>query len=633
MVAVVVRLLVAPEGGGLVDVDGDLHLRRALDVVAHGPHTLFALDRMIAWPQGAHVNWPPGFDLALAMLARVVGAARFEGAAAAAIPIVGALAIPAAYLLARTLLDRNGACAVAAAVAVLPAHIELTRIGRIDHHVIEPTFLWWSLGWLMAAVQKRSRARAIGSGVVLALLFLCSPTALLGAVVFGGAALWLARDDERTVAAALGSAAIAIAVGAAAAGTLGKLSVDEMSALQPILFALAAGGVIAARRRLWALAAVGGALAALALVLARGGGALFLAGRTGMAATILESRGLFSFDAFAALAPLTPLAFLAPVAAGFAIRRRGADPVRVLLCALAVGLLALAIVQRRFMHLAGAPLAIVIVDALFALAGDARTAMASAALGIALIHPVMYLTHRPPGSPRDAAVREIAPLLQPLPDGGVLAQWPLGHILTRLGGHPVVASPLLTPETGEAALAASRILLDDDPARAVAAMDAHKVRYVVATALPPAALPRYLSALGDGRAPAEVLKSALVARLLREDGSGIGALREVAGSSDGRAKLFMRVEGARLEGYAAPGSEVLARVGLLDPVGMRRFAIELHTQAGADGRFGLALPYPTEGVLGTVRPSGPWQVIVDGDAHHVQVAQADVERGSVLVLR
>src|SRR5262249_30118222 len=157
------------------------------------------------------------------------------------------------------------------------------------------------------------------------------------------------------------------------------------------------------------------------------------------------------------------------------------------------------------MHLCAAPLAIVAIDAIFAFEGNDRAALVAAAMGLTLPHTIMYLTHRPPGSARDVAVREVAPLLQELPPGAVLAQWPLGHILARLGGHPVVASPLLTPESGPPALAGMRILLDEDPARALGAMDALGVRYVVATALPGPAVPRYLAALDDSRPQKRVI--------------------------------------------------------------------------------------------------------------------------------
>src|SRR5207244_198148 len=78
-------------------------------------------------------------------------------------------------------------------------------------------------------------------------LFACSPTALLGAVLFGGTALWLARTHDRIAALALASAGIALVPLAAAAGTLAKLRIDEVSLLQPILLGLAAAGVALAR--------------------------------------------------------------------------------------------------------------------------------------------------------------------------------------------------------------------------------------------------------------------------------------------------------------------------------------------------------------------------------------------------
>src|SRR5262249_38508310 len=143
-----------------------------------------------------------------------------------------------------------------------------------------------------------------------------------------------------------------------------------------------------------------------------------------------------------------------------------------------------------------------------------------------------------------------------------------------------------------------RALLDDDATRALARLDTRRVRYVVATALPPAALPRYLAALDDSRPPERVLAGALIERLLRDDGQGIAGLRELASSADGRAKLFERIPGARLEGKAPPGSEVTATVPLvataLTDEHLRRFVHRLSVRAGADGAFVLALPYPTE---------------------------------------
>src|SRR2546427_256860 len=92
LAALMVRLLIAPPSGGLVDGDADLPLRRALAALAQGPGVLSAVDPMIAWPDGARVDWPVGFDLLLASIAAV--SRDFERAAALAIPVLGALAIP-----------------------------------------------------------------------------------------------------------------------------------------------------------------------------------------------------------------------------------------------------------------------------------------------------------------------------------------------------------------------------------------------------------------------------------------------------------------------------------------------------------------------------------------------------------
>jgi predicted acyltransferase len=74
--------------------------------------------------------------------------------------------------------------------------------------------------------------------------------------------------------------------------------------------------------------------------------------------------------------------------------------------------------------------------------------------------------------------------------------------------------------------------------RALAAIDHRRVRYVLATPLPPGATARYLAALGDPRDPARVERNALVARLARW--TEVGGLRLIA-SDAGGAYLFERL--------------------------------------------------------------------------------------------
>ncbi|HJZ85996.1 MAG TPA: hypothetical protein VKN99_12540 [Polyangia bacterium] len=531
ILAAAVRLLIAPPSGGLVDVDADLHLRRALDVLAHGPRALIGVDPMIAWPDGAEVQWPPGFDLMLAGLGWLCGAPRLARVAGVAIAIGGALTIPVAYAFARSVLSRGGALAAAAATALAPAHIELTRVGRIDHHVVEPLLLWAALALLL-------RRRPIPAGITLALLFVMSPSALLGGALFGAAALWLARFDARTPAIALAVAALATAAVVWPMGTVRRLSVDVLCAVQPLL--MVAGALVCAlsRGRAARLALGGAGIVLIGLGVAIGSGTFGFVARHSLIGTIVESRNLFAFGAYPALAPLGALAFLIPFAVPLAWQRRGTDDSRLVMGVTALSLLAVTLVQRRFMHLAALPVAVMLIDAAGCLRWTRLTAVLGAVAALAACAPmVRYLFETPPDNPRVLAVRELALLLRDQPAGGVLCQWPYGHIVTRVGAKPVVASPLLTASTMPAAEAATRALLDDDPARARAWMQARQVRYVIATAIPPGVTARYLSALGDPREAAQVERSALVERLA--GGERIAGLKPLAAAHDGRARLYV----------------------------------------------------------------------------------------------
>jgi asparagine N-glycosylation enzyme membrane subunit Stt3 len=418
------------------------------------------------------------------------------------------------------------------------------------------------------------------------------------------------------------------------------VSADELSALQPLLvggaalLALAVRPLPSPRARAAALALV--SLGAT-LALAAGGrldGVLGFAGRRGMIGTIVESRGLFAFGWRAALAPLSALAPLVPLAVAVALARRGADDARLALAFVALATLAATVQQRRFMHLAALPAAIVLVDAGGALATDRRrAALVAGAAALGCLPSLGYF--RAPHvdtTPRHDAVRELADYLATLPTGGVLAQWPYGHVITRFGRQPVVASPLVTPATEPAVEAATRILLDDQPARALAALDARRVRYVIATALPPSVTGRYLEALGDRRDAAEVEARALTTRLIAHDGDGVPGLRELARASSGAAALFVRVAGARVSGSAPPGSTVTARLVLAE--GARRYTVGQSARADGDGRFALALPYPTEPDATTpVQPRSRWQLVRQGAPPvELEVSRAAVEGGLTLAL-
>jgi hypothetical protein len=193
------------------------------------------------------------------------------------------------------------------------------------------------------------------------------------------------------------------------------------------------------------------------------------------------------------------------------------------------------------MHLAALPVAATLAAAASGLEPARRPRAILGALGLLACLPVVgYLLRTPPSNLRLRAVREVAARLRWFPPGAVLSQWMNGHALARIGRHPVVASPLLTPTTMEAAEEATRALLEEDPALTLEWMDRRHVRYLVATALPSGVTERYLTALHDSR-PAEAVRSGATVTRLMAPGGGVPGLRPLFSSADGRAKVFERI--------------------------------------------------------------------------------------------
>lgn len=166
--------------------DPPYHLMRAQALLA-GNLDPGAPDPRVAWPYGATACWPTGFAHLLAGVARIAGVVDREGIARATAwlpPLLGALLVPLSYLLASHWAGRGRALAVAAAVALLPAHVSYSLLGRTDHHVLEPLFLALGLLGPSAILAWRLKGRgqrllaAVGSGVALGTSFAFIPAAL-----------------------------------------------------------------------------------------------------------------------------------------------------------------------------------------------------------------------------------------------------------------------------------------------------------------------------------------------------------------------------------------------------------------------------------------------------------------------
>jgi dolichyl-diphosphooligosaccharide--protein glycosyltransferase len=350
-----------------VSSDDYYHLRRARFAVAHFPRTIL-FDPLMNFPSGGVGIWPPLFDLALALPARLLHGADAEASAiereAAWVPLLFAAgAIVAAGFLGRRLSGAKGGALAALFVALSPAHILWSQYGHVEQHVAESFF---GLAALVAYLGSRERPaapdnarREAVAGVALALAVLAWQGAIYWGAIFALALFLESLRTRRGIfrAALLTLALPAAVVGAATAAWTKGLAMPftyvSFGFFQPLfLAALAAGLTLSdtvlgiARRFLpptgLLLRAGFLALAAVAILpfapdLARSfaGGLGYVAGRTQEVAGsagyvsypgawlkgIFEARPLFADGAGLPLRQLSLALFLTPLAI-FAWARR-----------------------------------------------------------------------------------------------------------------------------------------------------------------------------------------------------------------------------------------------------------------------------------------------------------------------
>lgn len=510
------------------------HMRRIDQVLATG--ALPAHDAYLNFPTGAPVDWPPGFDLLMAALVRLLSpllpASVTPGAiCAAAVPVIGALTAVATFALAVHLGGRRAGIAAGLIVAAAAANIDYSTVGRVDHNALEPLLLvavLASAAWAWGAPDRALRQIVLGATLAVvpgfwpgAIVF-SLPIAAAGAyAVVGGAGL-------RPLAIAFGTAAV---LGAALAlttpwGRDGRAVYYALSWFQPATFVVCALGIAAAAwltpwlragppGRWWGGAVAAGAVVAIGLAGTPAGPALgrgfdYLLGFEAQISVVAESRSPLRSGVPFFLRWCTPLVLLAPPALVWSLRREGLRglPARVAVAfALAeVGLLGL--LQVRFVPIAVVPLAVVTGVALDAALGRLHRrpdragrmgggALAGAVLASLLWSMAPFLSWTPDVSPHvirsmDSLLwlRNVAPPTAgfdegtPQPEYGVLSSWTLGHHVTYVGRKPNVANPLGQTEPNLAGLRrAAAIQLADDPAEATSRVDASGIRFLLLTPL------------------------------------------------------------------------------------------------------------------------------------------------------
>jgi asparagine N-glycosylation enzyme membrane subunit Stt3 len=650
----------------LADGDAAYHLIRIRYAVEHFP-LLPTVDRGMNWPYGAPCPWADGFDLVAAALARATGGLghrdRTDVTAALLPVLLGLLVVWATMSLARRISRRGAGVAFAAGLvaALVPQVVVSSRFGRIDHHVAEALSMLLLAGWALArpsgCAPHRVRWEFAGAA---ASAFACW--------TFTGGPLYVALAAPVVLAAVIrerrpalvGSGAPGLLAGAAltALATLPALrqhgqlvSFQLPSLLQPLLVALAAGGlglaVLAGRwqqqasaaRRLLALA--GGCLALLGLAAATVPGAAraiaagisgWLLRRDPWLATVQE------FDAIWAggrgwIGGMTEFLGVSGVAAPLFVAAGGVQAMRrsgrrgLAFATLSAALLAMTLVQVRFGRVFGPFLAVNVALALDLLAGVALRAVRRVRLvGIATALLALVLAVADPrlrGMLRPAAPRDLPPdaeaalALRPAPGAsqedapGVVAPWGSGHLVALLSGRPVVVNGFGT-YLDEATFWQLQRVAAMDAAAFDRLMEERRIGWILAGA--PFIGPEPMAPGPGGWVLAPDAMRGLPMSPLLIAGSGIpdrgvphlahlmpffATSQVVPGIAFPLPWLwgYQRVPGARLTGEAAPGARVVIEVAFTER--QRPHLWRAWADAERDGRWQMVVPLPT----GLVRPS------------------------------
>lgn len=136
-----VRWVFQPDGVRFYDSDSYYHMRRVWMCLTHFPRVPIR-DPFENHPYGGVTMWPPLHDTLIAAVILALGGERPSEAlvdtVGAIVPaVLGALAVLPVYAIGRRLLGRREGVIAAALMAIQPAHILYSAVGRPDQHVTE----------------------------------------------------------------------------------------------------------------------------------------------------------------------------------------------------------------------------------------------------------------------------------------------------------------------------------------------------------------------------------------------------------------------------------------------------------------------------------------------------------------
>jgi len=663
--------------------DAWYHMHRVRDALAPGNWpSLIDFDPLLNWPHGARAIWTPFFDLTVSTFAlpfhAVGGLAAAEIAAAWFPPLLGALCVVVLYFAARELTDEATARIAGALLAVLVSHTWYSQVGFVDHHVAV-TLL--AALMLLLAVQFARTPDLSGSALLSAAQvtsILLWPGALIHVVfVEVGTNLALVQRSQRAGAVAYKHRSLGHAFAVVLAGPfcLGQewaawtdYSATVLSLFQPLLFSglgLHAAACSQLLRNEFAQtrtrrtgvvvgAALGLGLAAVGLIPGlreAGVEAWAWFGRSeAFQASVAESEPLLyrsgSFTLDAAALRLSWLFFALPLlwaafmwTAGSKPRpNRSEERAGVLVFgSWAFGILLAAFFQKRFAHSASLAAALLYAWGLRSLLirmtryGAPRAAgIAAAAVLLLALAPALRLhaeTLR--ASLRGEFTRsnhskqrllDAADWLRTHagePTTGVLAPWHLGHPLLYVSGLPMVVGNF-GDDTGTENFERHFEYFRATETRGARILDSVHTRFVVVESIPL----KTRNELGPRMMHRRLTLPEL--RDLERHRLRYASLPDSRPRGTASYRIFELVDGAIVEGRAAPGATVSAMMR----VGRNQIALAkavVTTRADADGRYALRLAQAGSDAL-----SGKWHIESNQQSMPLDVPETSVLAGEKL---
>ena len=195
LLAIIVRLL--PFGhvfseGSVFLYDGDcyLHIRNILLHISQFPHFV-TFDYYGGYPVGTPAISPPLIDYVLSFISIIVGLGspgikQVEVVAALTPPIIGGFTIVAVYCFAKEIFNRNIAIISSLLIALMPAHIDFTVLGRPDNEMMEPL-----LATLLFLSYRRIQIDHALRKNTFSLVIYSASLAFLSLLLWRGAILWI----------------------------------------------------------------------------------------------------------------------------------------------------------------------------------------------------------------------------------------------------------------------------------------------------------------------------------------------------------------------------------------------------------------------------------------------------------